>query len=48
MTDDEWADELADYLTLHSMPSVLVTDSEEQTAELLIEVGGGEPDVALP
>ena len=48
VTDDEWADELAGYIALHSMPSVLVTDSEEQTAELLIEVGGGEPDVALP
>lgn len=45
MTDEEWDAEIAEYIRLHSLPSVLHVDSAEGTAELLIEVGG--TDVAV-
>jgi hypothetical protein len=45
MTDEEWDAEVAEYVRLHSLPSLLHVDADEQTAELLIEVGGS--DVAV-
>ena len=45
MTDEEWDAAVAEYMTLHSLPSLLHVDPDEETAELLIEVGGS--DVAV-
>jgi hypothetical protein len=45
MTDAEWDAEVAEYMSLHSLPSLLHVDSEGKTAELLIEVGGVDVDV---
>jgi hypothetical protein len=45
VTDDEWAAEVAEYMTLHSLPSLLHVDDDGTTAELLIEVGGLDVDV---
>lgn len=45
MTDEEWDAEVAEYIRLHSLPSLVHADADEQTAELLIEVGGA--DVAV-
>jgi hypothetical protein len=45
MTDEEWGAEIAEYLALHSLPSLLHVDADGGTAELLIEVGGA--DVAV-
>ncbi len=45
MTDEEWDAAIAEYLALHSLPSLLHADADGGTAELLIEVGGA--DVAV-
>ncbi len=45
VTDEEWAAEVAEYMSLHSLPSLLHVDSDGKTAELLIEVGGPDVDV---
>jgi len=45
MTDEEWDAAIAEYLALHTLPSLLHVDAGGGTAELLIEVGGA--DVAV-
>lgn len=47
LTDEEWAAAVNEYLALHSLSSAPFTNPQDNTAELLIEVGG-DPDVALP
>ena len=45
MTDEEWDVEIAEYIALHSLTSLVHADSDEETAELLIDVG--DADVAV-
>lgn len=45
MTDEEWDAEIAEYIALHHLASLAHVNSDEETAELLIEVG--DADVAV-